>query len=192
MSELGGLFLKVWGLSQIVSLLALWAGSRLTGHRHFLRLGQLAHTQKLRALERMWPLTGIRPALERQDKLTCTIILTSLIVLKSFASLAFGVVMVFWLPLASLMVPSIVAVHDPNDPSLGRWVRQVATLQVTSHALAAALGFAVVAVGPWVGKPLSAAIGSNPVLLGVVCAVSLGFAVAAGRAEAGGLMQRGI
>ena len=100
--------------------------------------------------------------------------------------------MVFWLPLASIVVPSIVAVHDPDNPSLQKKIRRVATLQVTSHALAAALGFAVFAVGPWAGTSLLEAVGSNPGLVAVVSFASLGFAIAAGKAEAGGLMQLGL
>jgi hypothetical protein len=192
MNGLGELFLKAWALSQVASLIALWAGSRLAGRSQFLRLGQVAHEKKLRALDRMWPLTRIRPALERDDQLTCTIILTSLILLKSVASMLFGVIMVFWLPLASIVVPSIVAVHDPDNPSLQKRIRRVAALQVTSHALAAALGFAVVAIGPWAGSSILEAVGSNSGLLAVVSAASLGFAIAAGKAEAGGLMQLGL
>ena len=68
----------------------------------------------------------------------------------------------------------------------------MASLQVTSHALAAALGFALVVIGPLAGESLTDAAGSNPILLVLVCAASLGFAVAAGRAEAVGLVERGI
>ena len=141
-------FAVAWLATQAGSLLSLQVGARFVDNRHLLRLGALAHRQKLAALDRLWPLTRVRPAVERGQVGTCTVILSSLIAGKSAASLVFGIVMVFWLPIVSAMVPSIVAVHDPDDPSLGPWVRRVAALQVTSHALAAALGFALVVDTP--------------------------------------------
>ena len=192
MSDVFGLFIKAWALTQAASMLMLWLGSQCASHRYLLRLGRIAHRKKLLALDRVWPLTKIRPLVARRDAAGCAVILSSLIVLKSAASLAFGVIVVFWLPFASLLVPSIIAVHDQNDPSLLPWVRRVAVLQITSHAMAAALGFALVAAGPLTVESLATAIGSNVGLLVLVCVSSLGFAVAAGRAEASGLMQRGI
>ena len=192
MSDVLGLFIKAWALTQAASMLMLWLGSQYASHRYLLRLGRIAHRKKLLALDRVWPLTQIRPLVARGDAARCAVILSSLIVLKSVASLAFGVIVVFWLPFASLIVPAIIAMHDPNDPSLLPWVRRVAVLQITSHAMAAALGFALVAAGPLAGESLATAIGSNVSLLVLVCVSSLGFAVAAGSAEASGLMQRGI
>ena len=192
MSDVFGLFIKAWVLSQAASMLMLWLGSRYASHRYLMHLGRIAHRKKLRALDRVWPLTKIRPLVASRDAAGCTAILSSMIALKSAASLAFGVIVVFWLPFASLIVPSIITVHDPNDPSLLPWVRKVAALQLTSHAVAAALGFAVVAAGPLAGKSLATTIGSNVILLVLVGVFSLGFAVAAGGAETSGLMQRGI
>ena len=186
------IFGLVWVLTQVGSLLMLHIGSHLTGQRHLLRLGEIAHRQKLRGLTHTWPLTRIRPAVDRGDTMTCTLILSSLIVLKSVASLAFGIVMVFWLPFASLLVPAIVAVHDSDDATLGPWVRKVATLQVTSHTLAAALGFAIATVGPLDGTSIAAAIEANAALFLIVSGLSLDFAVAAGRLEASGVVERGI
>lgn len=186
------IFGVAWVLCQTASLLMLSVGSRFAGHRHLLRIGEVAHRRKMRALETVWPLTRVRPAVSRGDSWTCTVILSSLIILKSAASLVFGVVMVFWLPLASLVVPAIVAVHDPGDPGLSRWIRKVSVLQVTSHGLAAALGYAIALVGPLRGASIAGAIESESVLFVVVCIASLLFAVAAGRAEAAGIMKRGI
>lgn len=192
MSDVFGLFIKAWVISQAASMLMLWLGSLYSGHRYLLRLGEIAHRKKLSALDRVWPLTKIRPLVASRDAAGCTAILSSMIALKSAGSLAFGVFMVFWLPLASLVVPSIIAVHDPDDPSLLPWVQKVAALQITSHAVAAALGFALVVTGPLAGESLSATIGSNVALLVVVGVFSLVFAVAAGSAETSGLMKRGI
>ena len=192
MSEAASLFVVSWLGTQVGSLLMLEVGSRYARHPYLMKLGALAHRKKMRALERVWPLTRLRRAAEEGDRVTSTVILSSAIVVKSVASLALGVVMVFWLPLASLVVPSIITVHDPNDPSLIKWVKRVASLQVTSHALAAALGFALVVSGPLAGASLIDAAESNPILLALVSATSLGFAIAAGRAEAAGIVQRGI
>ncbi len=185
-------FAVAWLATQAGSLIALEIGFRFTDNRHLVRIGALAHRKKMRALERVWPLTRIRPAVERGDAGACSVILSSLIALKSAASLAFGIVMVFWLPLASVMVPSIVAVHDPDDPTLLSWVRRVATWQVTSHALAAALGFALVVAGPLAERPLAEVLRSNVPLVVVASLASLAFALAAGKLEASGVVERGI
>lgn len=192
MNDVVRTFAIAWLLTQIASLLMLEAGTRFAGNRLLMRLGEISHRQKMSALERIRPLTRIPDAVARGDTLTCTVILASLIALKSAASLVFGIVMVFWLPLASVLVPSIVAVHDPDDPSLGPWVRRVAALQVTSHALAAALGFALVLAGPLADRSIAEAIDSNVGLLVVASLASLGFAFAAGRAEASGVVKRGF
>ncbi len=186
------IFTTVWLLTQVACLLMLRAGSQLANHRYLLCLGKLAHQQKIRSLDRIWPLTRIRPALADGDLNTCVVILAALIVLKSLACLIVGMVMVFWLPLASMLVPSLVAVHNPDDPGLRRWVQKVAALQVTSHILAAALGFTLFWLGPWSGTPLIEVVESNVVLIMVASLSSIGLAIAAGYAEALGLMQQGI
>jgi len=192
MSETLRIFGTAWVLTQLASMVMLYIGSRFAGHPLLLRVGRLSHRQKLQALDSVWPLTRVRPAMERGDRLTCTVILASLIALKSVGCLALGIIVVFWLPLASLFVPAIVAVHDPDDTTLIPWIRHVATLQVTSHALAAAVGFALVRVGPANGTPLRVVVESNTVLVCAVMVISLALAVAAGRAEASGIMERGI
>jgi hypothetical protein len=192
MSDALRYFAAAFLLTQAASLIMLHVGARFVGHRYLLRLGQISHRQKLSALDRIWPLTRVRRAVERDDLSECTAILASLIALKSAASLVFGVAMVFWLPFASLVVPAIVAVHDPDDATLESWVRMVATLQVTSHALGAALGFAIVVVGPLAGVSLASAVVANAWLCAAAVLASLAFAIAAGRAEASGLLERGI
>lgn len=192
MSNAWGILGLSWVLTQALSLLMLDIGSRFAGQRHLVELGRIAHRQKMRALERTWPLTRLRRAIQRRDQRSCTIILSSLIALKSLGCLVLGIVMVFWLPIASLFVPAIVAVHDPDDPSLAVWVRRVAALQVTSHALAAAVGFTVIVVGPIGRTPLPSVIATNAALFASVLMIALALAVVAGRVEAHGVVERGI
>ncbi len=192
MNGLSWWFVVSWLSTQAASLLLLQIGSRFARHPDLMKLGGIAHRNKMRALERMWPLTRLRGAVARGDLGTTTLILSVGIVVKSMASLVLGVILVFWLPVASFVVPSIIAVHDPDDSGRIAWVKRVASLQITSHALAAALGFALVVVGPIGGASLTDAAGSNPILLVAACAASLGFALAAGRAEAVGVVERGI
>ena len=186
------LFSTIWLLTQAASVLMLFIGSRYSNHHYLLKIGEIAHRKKVDALERVWPLTKIRSAVERHDALTCIVVLSSLIIVKSAASFVFGIIMVFWLPLASLIVPSIVAVHDPNDAGLLPWIKKVSLLQVTSHSLAAALGFVIFVGGLRSADPLPTIIWANLVLVTLVCIGSLGFAIAAGRAETAGVLQRGI
>ena len=181
-----------WLLTQISSVVMLLAGVRYSNHRYLLNIAKIAHQKKMESLERFWPLTKIRPAVARKDTVACSIILSSLIVFKSAASLVFGILMVFWLPLASFIVPSIIAIHDPDDTSLLPWIKKVSLLQVTSHSLAAALGFVLIKAGPLSDEPLKIIILANLELVILVCLASLGFAVAAGRTEALGVIKRGI
>jgi len=185
-------FCLAWILTQVGSFVMLEVGTRFADHRCLRWVGQRAHQQKMAALDRVWPLTRIRAAAARGDTRTCVTILGSLIAVKSAASLLFGLIMVFWLPLVSVMVPSIVAVHDPDDPSLLPWIRRVAALQVTSHALAAALGFALTLAGPLGDQPLSTLLQENIPLILIGSLASLAFAVAAGVFEARGVVQRGL
>lgn len=192
MSDALSLFGLVWLLTQVASLIMLGVGVRFAGHRYLVTLGSTAQRQKLQAMERLWPLTRLRAAAARGQLGVCTLILAALIVLKSVACLLLGVVMVFWLPVASLVVPAIVAVHDPDDPTLMAWVRRVATLQVTSHALAASLGATLTMLGPLSGTPVSEVIIDHAALFALVSIAAVGFALAAGQMEASGVIERGI
>ena len=185
-------FLVPWLSAQFLCLLGLWIGSKLANHRWMMILGRVAHDRKMTALERFWPLTQIRPAVEKGDQRKCATILSMLIVAKSLLCFLLGIVVIFWLPLACLIVPSIIAVHDPDDRQLKSWIMRVSILQVTSHTLAAALGFAIVVEAMYTPEPLLRVIESQAVWIIVVITVSLGFALAAGRTEASGLMKRGI
>jgi hypothetical protein len=186
------IFSLCWLLTQISSVLMLLVGVRYSNHSYLLKIAKIAHRKKLESLDRIWPLTKIRPAVARKDTIACSIIFSSLIIFKSVASLVFGILMVFWLPMASLVVPSIIAIHDPDDVSLLPWIKKVSFLQVTSHSLAAALGFVLIIAGPLSDEPLKMIILANLKLVVLVCIASLGFAVAAGRIEALGVIQRGI
>ena len=185
-------FLIVFLLAQVSSLLLLWIGSQIASHRWLMSLGKIAHRQKIRALDRYWPLTLIRPAVARGDQKICAVVLTLFIVVKSAACFVTGIVSVFWLPFASLIVPSIIAVHDPNNPKLESRIHKVAMLQITSHVLAAAIGFAVVAEVILANESAGGVLRSNVSLVAVVLLLSSGFAIAAGKSEASGLMEHGI
>ncbi len=178
-------------LSEAASLGALRLGQRLLDHPRLRRLGELSHARKRRALERTWPLTRIPPAVRRGDGATVGTIITALVLLKSVGSLVFGIVMVAWLPVASLIVPTIIAAEDPDDPKLRAWVEAVARLQVTSHVVAAALGFAITLAGPLTGRAASDVVRQHlgPTLAAL--ALSAGFALAAGRREAREIVARG-
>jgi len=179
-------------LSEAASLGGLALGQRMIDRPLLRRLGARSHAQKMRALDRVWPMTRIRPALRKGDVATLVTIITTLVALKSVGSLVFGLLTVFWLPLASLIVPTIVASEDPDDPALRAWVAAVARLQVTSHVAAAALGFAATVAGPLAGRSVSSILVDNAALAIAALALSAGFAVAAGRREALGLAKRGI
>lgn len=181
-----------WLLTQTISVLMLLVGARYSSHHYLLKIGKIAHQKKMNSLERIWPMTKIRPAVARKDALVCNIILSTLIILKSVASCVFGIVMVFWLPLASLLVPSIITIHNPNDAGLKTWIKKVSLLQVTSHSLAAALGFVLYVLGPLADQSLTSIIFANLTLVLSVCFASLVFAIAAGWAETKGIIQRGI
>lgn len=192
MPDFTTLLLVAFVLSEAASLGGLWLGQRLIDRPTLRRIGARSHAQKLRSLDRTWPLTRLRPALKRGDVATVVTIITALVALKSLGSLLFGLITVFWLPLASLIVPSIVAAEDPDDPALRSWVAAVARLQVTSHVAAAALGFAVSVAGPLAGRTITSVLVDNAPLAIAALALSAGFAVAAGRREALGLAKRGI
>lgn len=186
------ILLPVWLVAQLTSAISLHLGSRVAGSRLLTRLGQIAHKRKLAALDCLWPLTLIRPAVSRNDSVTISVLLVSLIVLKSLFCLVLGVVAVFWLPFASLLIPSIVTTHKPGDSQLLAIVRRIALLQVTSHTIAAATGFSVVAVSVW--KNVSILEASNELVVVILVGLfeSSVFAFAAGRAETTMLLRHGI
>jgi hypothetical protein len=132
--------LIIWLVCQLCALTMLQLGSKFIENNTLLRLGNLAHKQKIKALESYWPLNKIRPALANNNTALCQIILTSLIALKSLLSFVFGALMVFWLPLAAFLVPSIITIHQPGNIELISKVNRIARWQVTSHTLAAAIG----------------------------------------------------
>ncbi len=192
MADVGSMFAGAFVLSELASLRGLWLGRRMIQQPWLRQFGAKSHASKMRALATKWPLTRIRPAIARGDVGTVTVIVTSLVVLKSFGSMIFGLLTVFWLPIASLTVPSVIAAEDPNDAELLAWAQGVARLQVTSHVIAAALGFAVTVAGPIAGIHVFQVLQDNPALSVVAMVLSLVFAVAAGRREAQGLVTRGV
>ena len=156
------------------------------------RLGAKAHARKMRALDSAWPLTRVRPAIEHGRAATVFVIITGLILLKSAVSFAFGLLTVFTLPVTSVMVPSLAAAEDPVDAGLLSTVETIGGLQVTSHVVAAAVGFAITVAGPISGQSVGSVIRSHLLVILVMSCVSAGFAFAAGRRESVMLMRRGI
>jgi len=73
-----------------------------------------------------------------------------------------------------------------------KWIFKVSILQVTSHSMAAALGFTLYIFGPMTESSLSILAQSNFIIIFLICLCSLGFAIAAGKTEAEGIIQRGI
>lgn len=185
-------FLLAFTLTELACLAMLAGGTRLAGRPWLRRLGARVRQRKLRALDRVWPLTRVADAVRRGDARSAAAILAALIALKSAVSLGFGIVMVFWLPIAALVTPSIVTVHDLSRDAIAREGARVARLQVTSHALAAALGFAVAVAGPLAGRTIGEAVRGDGWTFAIAALLSLGWAVAAGRAEAGTLVRFGI
>ena len=177
-------FLQVWIPAEAVSLLSLWLGFRLADRPLLLRIGKVAHDRKLRSLERTWPLTLLPKAIERKNVALTSAILSALIVTKSIAALLFGAIMIFWLPFAAGVVPSIITFHDPGNARLRSRMAGVSVLQITSHTLAAALGFVWTIRWLPLGAPIEPAVMNGPFLAVVVCGLSVVLAVAAGRLEA--------
>ncbi|WP_223789054.1 hypothetical protein [Marinicella meishanensis] len=145
-------FLALWLVCQLLAWLMLRWGSHCINHPLMRRLGHLAHQQKMRALVKIWPLNRLIPALNQHHIRRCQVIITGLIMVKSLLCLVLGVVMIIWLPLAAFVVPAIITEHDPADQHLQTVVHRIAFWQVTSHALAAAMG-AVLLLGWWQQNP---------------------------------------
>ena len=183
--------LLVWGTTQTACMLMLWIGSQLKENRLFLWIGEVAHRRKMAALDRYWPLTLIRPAVKKGDLMTCMFVLSLLILLKSIFCLLLGLIVVFWLPFASLLIPSIVGAHKPGDKRLLRDVSWVALLQVTSHSTAAAIGF-VLSVAYWKSHAIFDNQAMQTVTLSLGIATSIGFAIAAGFYESKMLQNHGL
>ncbi|MGJ8663870.1 MAG: hypothetical protein ACSHWU_09475 [Marinicella sp.] len=134
--HVGGL----WMICQLSALAMLQLGSKYIENKTLLHIGNLAHKQKMKALDSYWPLSKIRSALAQNNTTLCQIILTSLIAFKSLMSFVLGALMVIWLPLAAFLVPSIITVHQPGNLALLQKVNRIARWQVSSHTLAAAVG----------------------------------------------------
>jgi hypothetical protein len=189
MSDFTTTTLTVAAAAQILSIAALLIGARLIGSPRLARLGELLHRRKMAALEHGWPMKVLGRALEERDASTIRLIVTSLIASKSASCFAVGLVALPWLPFASLLVPSIVTAHDPQNPTLQRWARHVSTWQVTSHVLAAAPGFALYWHGLLGGRGTRALFAEHAVLIAAFLAASIVSALIAGRVETEGLLD---
>ncbi len=129
-----------WLICQSLAVIMLRLGFKHIHHNFLSKVGKLAHQQKMKALVKYWPLNQIIPALHRNKKGLCQLILTVLIALKSLMCFVFGPVMLLWLPLAAYAVPAIISAHRTENKKLTEWVSRISIWQVTSHSLAATAG----------------------------------------------------
>lgn len=196
MSDILIMFLGVFVATQVASMILLSLGARHLNNPHLMKIGQAAHKKKMKALDTMWPLTKIRGHIEAGNETACILILSTMIAFKSLVSFLFGIIMVVWLPVASLMTPAIIHVHDQDDPDLQAWVKKVAILQVTSHAIAAALGASFIIILYKNSSLELAAFWAETLahksLVIFAFGLSFAFAILAGKEEASGIMKRGI
>ena len=103
-------------------------------------IGRKMHDQKMAMLDKP-PLRQYQKALDRGRFGTGLFIITALILFKSIGSGLLGLITVFYLPLGVGTIPALAAEHG-DQPGLCRWVAQVTAWQLTSHLLAACVGFA--------------------------------------------------
>lgn len=113
--------------------------------RHLSRLswlqaiGRKLYEQKMAALKKP-PLLQYQRAVEQGSFATGLTIITTLILVKSILCGLFGLITVFYLPLAVGTIPALAAQHG-DRPGLRRWVANVTGWQLASHLLAGCVGF---------------------------------------------------
>ena len=169
------------GLASLVLFLAGGAAARLAVMQS---MGGRMYRTKLWALDRIWPLTLFRVAWERRRVGLGCAVLTPLILMKSAGCLVLGVIVLVWLPLAMLILPSLFSQVDAyQHPEGRRWMHRVILLQGGSHLVAAAAGAAVqVAAGFQLDRLIPTA-GEHSTLLIVAVVVSAALGIGAGWAE---------
>ncbi|WP_420640447.1 amidohydrolase family protein [Candidatus Leptofilum sp.] len=179
-------FLEVLLWLELACLLAVWVGWRFgPGFAFTRRLAQQIYDRKIEAMETSAPLKAYRRAIDEGRTSAGLTILSVLIGLKSLGAFVMGLVMVFWLPFATLfLMPGIVDAHDSGEGEKSRRVfARVTLMQVTSHAVAAALGF-VLTRWWWASEvSLATSVVQNWLVLCAGLVVSMLFAVWAGWLE---------
>ncbi len=139
-------FLEALVVLELICLLAVWIGWRFgPGMAWTRRLAQQIYHKKIQAMEKSPPLIMYKRAVDEGRNGVGLAILTILISLKSLGAMVMGIIMVFWLPLATLLLmPGIIDAHQPGEAAKARQkFAEVTIAQVSSHAIAAALGYAL-------------------------------------------------
>lgn len=114
--------------------------SRNLSHLSWLQaIGRKLYQQKMVALKKP-PLLQYQRAVEQGNFTTGLTIITTLILVKSIVCGLFGLITVFYLPLAVGTIPALAAEHG-DQPGLRRWVASVTAWQLSSHLLAGCVGF---------------------------------------------------
>ncbi len=180
----------------MVSVLMLVLGGHFLNNHLLLKVGKKAHAKKMASLDKIWPLTKIQSLINDGNKLGCHVILSFLIFIKSFLCFFFGMIVIFCLPIACFVVPSIIHIHNPDDPKLQAWIFKVSLLQVTSHTFAASIGaslfFTLNYNYSFSWNSAMALISGNLIFIILALFTSFIFAVVAGHEEMEGIMKRGI
>jgi imidazolonepropionase-like amidohydrolase len=137
-------FLETLILVELICLLAVWLGWRFgPGIPWTRKMAVQMHQRKMEAMEKSPPLILYKRSVDEGRHGLGLMILSTLISLKSLGAAVMGIIMVYWLPLATmLLMPGIIETHRPEQSAFARRVfARVTIAQVTSHAIAAALGF---------------------------------------------------
>ena len=187
-------YLEVLIVLELACFLAVWLGWRFgPGFDWSRKLAQQTYERKIQAMEKP-PLNQYKQAVDNGNLLLGASILTVLIALKSLASIIMGVIMTVWLPLATLLlVPGIIDSHDKVKAARARATfARVTIVQVSSHAVGAALGLVItwLAWGP--EENISNLLNMHSAIIIWVVVVSMLLAALAGWMEARAHMENDL
>ena len=143
MNDFTWFYIEVLIALELACFLAVWLGWRFgPGFNWTRNLARQTYDRKITSMEKP-PLRQYKQAVDNGSLVLGASILTVLIALKSLASMVMGVIMAVWLPLATLLlVPGIIDSHDAGQAAQMRATfARVTIVQVSSHAVGAALGF---------------------------------------------------
>ena len=187
-------YLEVLIVLELACFLAVWLGWRFgPGFDWSRKLAQQTYERKIQAMEKP-PLKQYKQAVDNGNLLLGASILTVLIALKILASIIMGVIMTVWLPLATLLlVPGIIDSHDKVKAARARATfARVTIVQVSSHAVGAALGLVItwLAWGP--EESISNLLNMHSVIILWVVVVSMLLAALAGWMEARAHMENDL
>lgn len=177
--------------SAIASFAAFQIAGRNLDRWPWLRaVGRKMYEQKMAMLEKP-PLKQYHEAVKGQKFTFGLAIITFLILLKSFGCALLGLITVFYLPLGVGTIPPLAAQHG-DRPGLRRWVASVTGWQLTSHLLAACIGFS--ATWLWISDDLSPlkSMAESPVLTVIFLAGSVVTGLVAAWIETTGHFRKGF